>query len=130
MLKKTSEKLFTRESHRPFLVVILVIPPTEADLGLVDGKKPVIGDRHAMGITGQILQDMFWTAKGRLRVDHPVLHRQVVQKCCERFFIGKWETLPMEYEMLMLKGVFQTFHKLVAKDRTEHLDGQEEIRWR
>jgi hypothetical protein len=63
-------------------------------------------------------------------VDHPVLRRQVVQECCERLLIGKWQTLPMEYEMLMLKGVLQTFHKLVAKDRAEHLDGQEEIRWR
>ena len=30
----------------------------------------------------------------------------------------------------MLKGVCQTFHKLVAKDRAEHLDVQEEIPWR
>jgi hypothetical protein len=36
----------------------------------------------------------------------------------------------MECELLMLKGVLQTFHKLVAKDRAEHLDGQEEIPWR
>jgi hypothetical protein len=53
VLKKAAEKLFARESHRPFLVVILVIPPTEADLGFVDRKKPVIGDGHAMRITGQ-----------------------------------------------------------------------------
>ena len=117
MLKKAAEKLFTGESHHPFLVVILVIPPTEADLGFVDRKKPVIGDSHAMRVTSQILQDMFWTAKRRLRVDHPVLRRQVVQKCCERVLIGKWQTQPMKYEVLMLKGVFQTVHKLVAKDR-------------
>jgi hypothetical protein len=76
VLKKTAEKLLTRESHRPFLVVILVIPPTEADLRFVVRKKPVIGDGHAMRITSQILQDMFWTAKRRLRVDD--------QSCAER----------------------------------------------
>ena len=130
MLKKAAEKLFTSESHRVFLVVILVIPPTEADLGFVDGKKPVIGDGHAMRITSQVLQDMFWTSKRRLRIDHPVLGGQVVQECGERLRIGKWQTLPMECELLMLNGIFQTFQKLVAKDRTEHLDRQEEIRWR
>src|SRR5262249_46614003 len=50
VLKKASEKFFTSESHRPFLVVILVIPPTEADLGLVDRKKPVIGDGDAIQV--------------------------------------------------------------------------------
>ena len=130
MLKKTAEKLFTRESHRTLLVVILVIPPTEADFGWVDRQKPVIGDGHAMGITSQILQDMLWTAKGRLRLDHPVLRRQLVQECGERLLVGKWQTLSMEYQMLMVKGVLQTFHKLVAKDGAEHVYGQEEIRCR
>ena len=51
----SKEKLFTTESHRPFLVVILVMPPTEADLGFVNRKKPVIGDGHAMRITSQIV---------------------------------------------------------------------------
>ena len=51
--KHSTHQLFTSESHRPFLVVILVIPPTEADLGFVDRNKPVIGDGHAMRITAE-----------------------------------------------------------------------------
>ena len=129
VLKKAAEKLFASESHRAFLVVILVIPPTEADLGFVDGKKPVIGDGHAMRITSQILQDMFWTAKRRLRIDHPVLLRQGcrrnVAKC---LLIGQWQTLAMECQMLIVERRRRSpFANLSRNTAAEHLHGQEEI---
>src|SRR5215831_4074253 len=83
-----------------------------------------------MGITSQILQNMFWTAKRRLRVDHPVLRRQVVQECGKGLVVCQWQTVSIKHQLLMFKSAFQTFQKHVAKNRAEYLHGQEEIGWR
>ena len=33
----------------------------------------MVGDRDAMGVAGQIVENVFGAAEGRLGIDHPVL---------------------------------------------------------
>ena len=61
-------------------VVMGVVLQSEGNLGIVDGDNPVVGDGHAMRIAGQIVQDMFWTAKRWLRVDDPFFSKQGAQE--------------------------------------------------
>jgi len=50
---------------------VLIVLPVEADAAVFERAKPVVGDGHAMGIAGQILQHALRSAEGRLGVDHP-----------------------------------------------------------
>jgi hypothetical protein len=43
---------------------------------MLEGHEAVVGDGHAMGVTGEIAQDMMRTAEGWLGVDDPVLTEQ------------------------------------------------------
>ena len=65
-----------------------VVLPSEGDPGIVDGDNPVVGDGHTMCIAGQIVQDVFWTAKRWLRVDDPFFSKQGAQELREVFFVG------------------------------------------
>ena len=48
-----------------------VILETEGDRCVVDMKQPVVGDRDAVGVAGEILQDVLGSLKGRLGIDDP-----------------------------------------------------------
>jgi hypothetical protein len=49
----------------------LIIVP-EADHPVLEVEQAGVADRRAMGVPGQILQDLFGTAERRLGVDDPV----------------------------------------------------------
>jgi hypothetical protein len=36
----------------------------------------MVGDRHAMRIAGQVVQNMFWSAERPLGVDNPIIVKQ------------------------------------------------------
>jgi hypothetical protein len=43
----------------------------------------MVGDGHAMGIAGQVVEHMVGAAKGWLGVDHPVLTEQLPEEVGE-----------------------------------------------
>lgn len=45
-------------------------------MGVREIDEPVIGDRDAMGVAGQIMQNVFRAAEGPLGVDDPVFAKQ------------------------------------------------------
>ena len=47
----------------------------------------VIGNGHAMGVAGQVLEHVFRSAKWRLGVDHPILPEQLPQKAMKRAWV-------------------------------------------
>jgi len=50
------------------VVVIL-----EAYHAVGDGKQPLVGDGHAVGVARQIAHNLNWAAEWRLGVDHPLM---------------------------------------------------------
>ena len=51
---------------------MFVVLPPEGDVALLQRDQPLIGDGHAMGRAGQILQDMLGGREGLLGVDDPL----------------------------------------------------------
>src|SRR5579885_2883945 len=66
-----------------------VVLPTKGDVIAVHRQKAVIRDRDAMGIAGQVLQDMLRPAEGSLGVDDPLLAKQSAQERCERLLVSQ-----------------------------------------
>ena len=55
-----------------------VHPDAERHRTVVDAEDALIGDRHPMGVTAQILEHLRRTAEGLLGIDHPVMQIQLV----------------------------------------------------
>ncbi len=48
---------------------VTIVFPSERDCAAVDIKQPAVGEGHAMGVAAEVIQDLFRTAEGRLRID-------------------------------------------------------------
>ncbi len=60
------------EGHRALLIVMRVVFPAERDMGVSEIDEPVVGDCDPMRVPRQILQNVFGTTEGTLRIYHPV----------------------------------------------------------
>jgi hypothetical protein len=50
-----------------------IVLPQESDLAVREIDQPVVGDGDAMGIAGQLLQNMLRPTKGPLGINNPVV---------------------------------------------------------
>ena len=73
MDEEASQELVRRDGHDLLLAACGVVLPAEGDLILLEGNEPMVGDRDAVGVAGEIVQNMLCSAKGRLGVDDPLL---------------------------------------------------------
>src|SRR6266404_9340486 len=72
MDQETADQLRAIERHRLLAVAVPVILPAEADLAVVHGQQPVVGDGATVGVASDIVEDLGWPGKRPLRVDHPL----------------------------------------------------------
>jgi hypothetical protein len=73
------------QSQEPLLVFVSGIAPTERDLSIHKGNKPVIGDRNAMGVGTEIAKHLIRPAERRLAVDHKVRRVKLANQTPEEF---------------------------------------------
>src|SRR5438552_5439904 len=72
-----------RPGFLPGLVAIILVAKT--DLAVVDVEQAMVGDGHAVGITPQVIQDLFRTPEGWFGVNHPLAFAQRGQILSESF---------------------------------------------
>ena len=66
------------------------------DLGSRNGKQPVVGDGHAVGVASQIVQHVRGAAKRRLGIDDPVLPIKLAQETGEALAFSKLDAVTKE----------------------------------
>lgn len=86
----------------------------------------MVGDGNAMGVAGQIMKDVFWSAEGWFGIDDPVLLEQSAQKHSEVFFLRQWHAFAVEPELVVAESTPQSSHELATKNAAEDLHRQEE----
>src|SRR5579863_2966038 len=69
---------------------------------------------------------MFWTPKGRLAVDHPILTEEGTKERGKHFRFRQKLKIPVEAELAVVEGAFESGDKLAAENTTQHLSGEEE----
>jgi hypothetical protein len=69
--QEAAQEFYGVERHRAEAVATLIVLVTKGHLAIFEGKQPLLGERHAMRIAGQILQDMLRGAEGLLCIDDP-----------------------------------------------------------
>jgi hypothetical protein len=83
-----------------------IVLPAESNLVMLEGHEAVVGDGHAMGVTGEIAEHMMGTAERWLGVDDPVLTEQWTQEGAERFLVGQGLKSSGESELVLLESTF------------------------
>jgi hypothetical protein len=126
MQQEPSQEFVSRESHLPLLVAMGIVFPTECDLAVLEGDQAMVGDGDAVGVTGQVVGDIFGSAEGWLGVDDPVLTKQGAEQRTKLLGILEDFLVSIESEFALLEGSAEAGHKLPPKDAAEDLDGQEE----
>jgi hypothetical protein len=86
----------------------------------------VIGDRHAVGVAAQITENVFWTPEGRLAVDHPVVTEEGAEERSESLRLREKLEVPVEAQLAVGEGPFESRDKLAAEDSTQYLHGEKE----
>lgn len=69
--QKATDELLGVERHHFGFVAGAIILPAEANVALLTGKEPAVGDRNTMGVTPEIGENLFWSAEGTLGIDDP-----------------------------------------------------------
>jgi hypothetical protein len=73
---------------------------------------------------------MLGASEGAFGVDVPVVSEQDSYPGGEGFGVSERFQVAMEAQLALPEAVFQSSHKLTAKDAAEHLDGKEEgVAW-
>jgi hypothetical protein len=60
-----------------------IVSPAEGYAMVLEGHQAMVGDGDAMGVAGQIVENLFGTAEGWFGVDDPVLLAKLPEKVAE-----------------------------------------------
>ena len=122
---KPPEKFGGLHGHRLVLVAVRVVLPPESDLVAVDGKNSAIGDRHAVGVAGQIAKDLLRSAKWRFGVDDPFTLEGLLNQLVEPDGIGERRKITKEDQSSFSKRTPEQTQELATKDPAQHLHRQQ-----
>jgi hypothetical protein len=64
-----------------------IILPAESDLIIVEGHEAVIGDGHAVGVAGEVTDDMLGSTERWFGIDYLVLAKQRSKKRAKGFLV-------------------------------------------
>ena len=124
--QEAAQELLDRKGHQTLLVAVRGVSPAEGDLVALQGDQAVIGDRHAVGVAAKITENVFRTIEGRLTVDHPVVTEEGAEERSESLRFPEKLEFPVEAQLAVVEGPFESGDKLAAEDSTQHLDGEKE----
>jgi len=108
------------KSHGAVLALVGVVFPAKSYAVLVDAKQTVVGNGDSMGVTGQVLQNVFRTAERRLGVNNPLLTGDGFEKRCEVLFVSERRALPKESQLMVAKRLPQAVSEFASKNTAEH----------
>ena len=60
------------EGHGLLRRTVLVVLPEKGDAAVAETHQAVVGDRHAMGVAGEIVEHVMGAAEGWLGIHHPL----------------------------------------------------------
>jgi len=109
-------------------VAALVILVAEGHLAVFQGYKTVVGDGDAVGLAGQVREDMLGLPEGFLGIDHPLLVTQGREQLLPGGGLGKLPTATRQGQVALAIEVLQPRKVQPPKASREHAHRQEKVR--
>ena len=101
---KAAQELWCSERHHSFAISAGIISPAESDLMVGEGDQAMVGDGDAVGVAGEIAEDMMGTAEGWFGIDDPVLTEQRAQEGAEGFLVLQRTKRAGEDQLVLLES--------------------------
>jgi hypothetical protein len=83
MDEKAAQELLGGNGHDLVLAAVSIVSPAEGDAMVLASHEAMVGDGDAMGIAGQVVENIFSTAEGWLGVNDPVLSAELPEEMVE-----------------------------------------------
>jgi len=119
MEKEALEEVHRRKGHLPGAVAVSPVLPTKRELVTVHADETVVGDRDPVRVPRKIVDHLFGSRHGRLRVDHPVLSGGGTQDF-------RYLSARRGLEIVLPPGSLETGEELSTEDDREDMDRKEE----
>ena len=87
--QESAQKLIGGNGHDPLFAAVCIVLPAKRDSAILEGDESMAGNRNAMGIARQVVQNMLRTTEGRLGVDDPVLLEELSEKSAKTAWLGE-----------------------------------------
>ena len=71
--QEAAQELMGGNGHDLLLAAVSVVSPTEGDAIVFEVQETMVGDGDAVGVAGQVLENVFRSAERRLGIDDPIL---------------------------------------------------------
>jgi hypothetical protein len=98
----------------------------EPDLPGLQIDQPLIADRHAVRVLGQVLEELFWSSSWRFGVHGPLGFRGDGELALELDRVRQGGELPVERKLSPGDGAAKQSQELPPKHAAEHAHRQEE----
>jgi hypothetical protein len=124
--EEASQQLIRGNGHDLLLAAVGIVSPAEGDAIVFEGYESMVGDGDAVGIAGQLVENILGAAERWLGIDHPVLPAEFGEEVAESGRQGKLLQRAMELEPVVFEQFTKPRPELAAEAAAKCLDGQEE----
>jgi hypothetical protein len=116
MKQKAPDELDRIQRHGFDLVVVFGVAPLKSHPSVFQAEQASVGDRHPMGVAGQVLQYICGTAKGWFGIDHPLDVLQRAQSGVKPDGLSKRRQASVKLEFPAGKSIPHQSQKLSAEE--------------
>ena len=127
MLEEATDELCRFQGHGSPGSTLGVVLVAEADLIVVDGEQAIVGDGDAVGMAGQVLEDLLRSRKGLLGVDHPIVAVEPVDQIREEDRVLELLQRAVEFQLPLAVRVLEEVNGLAPEDLGEDPHGQQDV---
>ena len=103
-----------------------VVLEAEGDGPVVDVEQPVVRDRDAVRVAGEVRQNVLGSFEGRLGVDDPLSATGVVEETLERGGTPVPRESAVQLDPAVSERFFELCHELAAEEAAQHAHRKEE----
>jgi hypothetical protein len=121
--QEASDELDAGEFHGLHARFCGAVLPSKADPFIVDVDDALVGDRNAVGVASEVLEDLGRAAEGGFGVDHPFLPAELGDRACPGLWIAKRLESAVELDLAVAVGFVECFEVQSPEEPAEHAHG-------
>ena len=126
MEEEPPKKLDGVQRHRPVAVSMGIVFPAKRHPPVLECQQAAIGDRHAMGIAREILQDRPRAADGGFGIHDPLGGPEGAQELLPPRGVSEGRALPLSRQGPCCIGLMEPGQEQTTEHPTQHTDREEE----
>ena len=71
--QEAADELLGLQSHDLFAIAVFAISIAQGDFAVLDLEDTIVGERHAVGVAAEVVENGLWRAERLFGIDHPIL---------------------------------------------------------